>query len=256
MFCPSCKKLMRPKPSQGVRVCQKCRTTVRIQDSGTEKQQGPDTPTMTQFQYRPGQEELRKEILGEARKGTRVVLLEAPVGAGKSLILSKVAQDLHRDHGWTGYYTTPQVNLVDQLRADPLVNDKIQPIAGMDNYTCPIDPVPEKLKRSVSEAWCIHGRPCDHCRGRGSIGGKEKPVKCTVCQGKGTTTFKCSERYKSCKYFLDRRRAARGLLATMTMAYLLRVTRGTSVPQAEPMVTPVDVEEPPKFLQRDFLIVD
>lgn len=211
---------------------------------------------MEPFRYRPGQVEAIAEILGQARGGTRVILLEAPVGAGKSLVLAEVARVLHQENGWTGYYTTPQVNLVGQLRSDPLIKNKIQPIVGMDNYRCALDRSQEEQRRKVSEAWCIHGQPCDRCQGRGSASTADGATPCPACGGKGLVKFVCPEKYRSCQYFLDRKAAALGPLATMTLAYLLRVTRDASGPVATTPEVALDVEEPPRFQARDFLIID
>lgn len=260
MFCPSCKKLMRPRPSYGAWVCQKCGTSRPFQDARTDLPQdaGRGTLATAPFQYRPGQEELKHEILKEVENGTRVVLLEAPVGAGKSLILAEVAEALHRERGWTGYYTTPQVTLVEQLRHSRLVSDKVQPIVGTANYPCAIDRAPEGQRRMVSEAWCIpaNGKPCERCQARGTLPNTEPPLRCPVCQGRKVVKFTCPERYKTCQYFIDRKKAAKGALATMTLAYLLRVTRNPPDSGEAATEEPVDVEEPPRFLSRDFLIVD
>ena len=257
MFCPSCKKLMRPRPSQGVWVCQKCGTNVRMEVSGATDSQ-ISSSTAAQFEYRPGQEEIISEIVAEAKKGTRLVLLEAPVGAGKSVILTDVAQTLHRDLGWTGYYTTPQVSLVEQLRSNSVTQDKVQTIMGLDNYFCAIDRAPKDRQRRVSEAWCMPhiGRPCDNCLGRGTLPSREGTHRCPVCQGKRAIRFSCPEKYRSCQYFLDRKKAAQGALATMTLAYLLHVTKDPLDANEKSTGTPIDVVEAPRFHGRDFLIID
>ncbi len=206
--------------------------------------------------FRKGQKEAILSILEAVEKGTKVVLLESPVGSGKSVVLSVVGRQLHRQKDWTGYYTTPQVNLVDQLRTDELVRPLIQPIVGSDNYPCVMVDPPDRQKLSVQEGWCVLGRPCPNCDGRGVIGyDKAHEFKCGECRGKQTVSFKCPVKMKECQYYIDRSRAARGHLATMTTAYLLRATMNSFSNTASSSSGDHDSNRA-KFEPRDFLLVD
>ncbi len=85
--------------------------------------------------FRDGQREAIQDILEAADIGRKIIQLDAGVGAGKSLILSVAARvllaELQLDKA---IYTTPQVKLVEQLRADKLL--RIAALVGKKNYPC------------------------------------------------------------------------------------------------------------------------
>lgn len=88
--------------------------------------------------YRPGQQEVITKILEYFQAGQKIILLEAPTGAGKSAIGFTLAQLLY-----PAYYLTPQKFLQDQLTTDfgehgkyiknlhPMIDLK-----GRGNYLC------------------------------------------------------------------------------------------------------------------------
>jgi Rad3-related DNA helicase len=178
--------------------------------------------------YRPGQKEAIDTILRAVSENKRVVLLESPVGLGKSLVLAMAGNHLNRTLGWSGYYTTPQVNLVEQLRHDPLLKSMIQPVVGSDNYPCVRHKPPNKNVLSVAMGWCKVGTLCRDCRGTGNV---RKGLTCANCGGTGNFSYKkpkdCPD-YGICPYFVDRDRAAAGPVATMTASYLLKVTANST----------------------------
>jgi len=123
--------------------------------------------------FRVGQREGIIEAL-EASKDHNAIVLNAPTGSGKSLMLSIIAKAKIAEGDWTrAIYTTPQVSLVDQLRNDRHLN--ITTLAGKTNYPCATlpslnaseCPVPPK-RRSNDLAQFVSG-------------GETLSVKCSEC---------------------------------------------------------------------------
>lgn len=88
----------------------------------------------------PGFREYQKEAIVECVKGVikddcDVVLLVAPTGSGKSLILNTVALVCNIMFGDRAFCTTPLNSLVDQIDNDELIDDAIT-IKGRNNYPC------------------------------------------------------------------------------------------------------------------------
>jgi len=85
--------------------------------------------------YRDGQKEAIRDIVEAAEEGAHIIQLDAGVGSGKSLILSVAAMVLLREMSLEkAIYTTPQVKLVEQLRADEHL--RIPVLVGKKNYPC------------------------------------------------------------------------------------------------------------------------
>lgn len=123
------------------------------------------------------QEAIIKTLIGLEIKDVDVVLLDAPTGAGKSLLLYTAAKayidnlndgpDFHnsgiqltgRDTGTDipepiregAFITTPLNSLVDQLRDDEFIQDNIITLKGRNNYSCIH---PEDKGTKVNEAIC------------------------------------------------------------------------------------------------------
>jgi len=66
--------------------------------------------------------------------GVKGILLEAPTGAGKS-ILNATFCSL-----WKSFYTTPQLALIDQVQKDKYIGGAFTEIKGRQNYDCYYDP--------------------------------------------------------------------------------------------------------------------
>ena len=84
------------------------------------------------FKWRKYQVEVIETVLKAFEKGYKNVLIDAPVGFGKTLVNYCIAR-----HFSSTIYTTPQVVLLDQIENDPLLD--IAVIKGRDNYHCLID---------------------------------------------------------------------------------------------------------------------
>lgn len=85
--------------------------------------------------FREGQKEAIGDIIDAVDNHKPIIQLDAGVGAGKSLILTIAARRILENLGLTkAIYTTPQIKLVEQLRADSRLN--IPCLVGKANYPC------------------------------------------------------------------------------------------------------------------------
>lgn len=86
-------------------------------------------------EFRPHQKEVIQKIIEEINNGTETILLNAPVGAGKSLIGYCVAKYL-QEQGDSSYIFTKTTFLQDQYLRD---FKDIKTAMGRGNFTCLID---------------------------------------------------------------------------------------------------------------------
>lgn len=84
--------------------------------------------------FRPYQESTLKVINNAFNSGFKAIILEAPTGAGKS-ILNATFCDI-----WNSFYTTPQLALIDQVKQDRYIGATFVEIKGRQNYDCYYDP--------------------------------------------------------------------------------------------------------------------
>lgn len=116
----------------------------------------------------PGFREYQQKAVQEVVKGiedpeTDVVLLSAPTGSGKSLILDGAANTVD---GST-FITTPLNSLIDQLDADEFIQDRVITLKGRNNYNCihPDDegtPVNEAICQRQSDFDCEYRSDCPY----------------------------------------------------------------------------------------------
>ena len=150
--------------------------------------------------FRGAQEQALADIRDAFAAGNDVVLVRAPTGSGKSLLARSVAgaaatTDEVTPAAATGaYYTTPQVSQLDDVAADPLLDD-LNVIRGKSNYTCILN------------------------------GETDTPVDRAPCARQ--SGFDCSVRHR-CPYFSDRAIASNRRIAAMTLAYFMQ-TAGSDV---------------------------
>ena len=151
-------------------------------------------------EFRPTQERALADIRDAFAAGNEVVLVRAPTGSGKSLLARAVAGSAARGSAASAtdpvgaYYTTPQVSQLDDVAADPLLQD-LSLIRGKNNYDCIL---PGETDTPVDRA------PCARERG-----------------------FDCRVEHR-CPYFSDRAIAANHAIAAMTLAYFMQ-TAGSDV---------------------------
>ncbi|MEF8906274.1 MAG: ATP-dependent DNA helicase [Haloarculaceae archaeon] len=151
-------------------------------------------------EYRGNQEATLDRIRAAFEANNKVVLVRAPTGSGKSLLARAVAgcarqasaEDPTKPVG--AYYTTPQVSQLEDVAADPLLED-LSIIRGKNNYDCIL---PGETDTPVNQA------PCARERG-----------------------FDCQVKHR-CPYFSDRTIAANRPVAAMTLAYFMQ-TAGSDV---------------------------
>lgn len=101
--------------------------------------------------FQPGQAEAIHEMLGYFNAGQKVVELNAPTAAGKSLDLFVFGRMIAEQTGARVIYTTPLVALVNQLENEPAF--KAMPVLkGKRNYNC--GPLSEALGGQTSAEDC------------------------------------------------------------------------------------------------------
>ena len=151
-------------------------------------------------EFRPTQAQALADIRAAFEAGNEVVLVRAPTGSGKSLLARAVAGCAARGSQASAadpigaYYTTPQVSQLDDVAADPLLED-LAVIRGKNNYDCIL---PGETDTPVDRAPCVRE------------------------QG-----FDCQVKHR-CPYFSDRAIAANRTIAAMTLAYFMQ-TAGSAV---------------------------
>ncbi|MFB6092029.1 MAG: helicase C-terminal domain-containing protein [Haloquadratum sp.] len=150
--------------------------------------------------FRGAQEQALSDIRDAFAAGNDVVLVRAPTGSGKSLLARAVAgaaattEETAPAEATDAYYTTPQVSQLDDVAADPLLDD-LNVIRGKSNYTCILN------------------------------GETDTPVDRAPCARQ--SGFDCSVRHR-CPYFSDRAIASNRRIAAMTLAYFMQ-TAGSEV---------------------------
>ncbi len=149
--------------------------------------------------YRGVQQEAIANISAAYSSGAKVVIVRAPTGTGKSLLARAIAGAADSDVG--AYYTTPQVSQLDDVSANPLLDD-IAIIRGKRNYGCIL---PGHRGEAVNQARCARD-----------------------------SDFDCPEKQR-CPYFVDRAAAAEAPIAGMTLAYFMQ-TAGSELFDARDVI--------------------
>lgn len=137
--------------------------------------------------FRKYQKEVIEKIGGALSSGVKCILLEAPVGFGKSAVNITVA----RASGLS-FYSTPQLALIDQILRDKYIGKYVTEIKGRENYKCVKD---------------IFG---------------SSTVKSGLCRRvKG---FKC-DRFEECPYYKQKLKAYESQIVLCSFAYLILESR-------------------------------
>ncbi|RRJ28034.1 helicase C-terminal domain-containing protein [Halocatena pleomorpha] len=158
--------------------------------------------------YRGAQRQALTDIRTAFAAGNDIVLVRAPTGSGKSLLARAIAGCARRageaDAGQPigAYYTTPQVSQLDDVAADPLLDD-LNVIQGKGNYSCVL---PGETTTPVDRAPCAR-----------------------------ETGFDCPVKHR-CPYFSDRDLAANRPIAAMTLAYFMQTAGSTVFDQRDVLV--------------------
>jgi ATP-dependent DNA helicase DinG len=147
-FCPKCGKRLRllTGRARGQALCPSCGT--RVADVG--KEEAPVTPVQTalaqSFPYstmRPYQRDVLDQIESALNSGKKFIILEAPVGFGKSAVAAALCRHLR-----SAYVLTSTKQLQEQYSAD----FGFTTVMGKSNFTCQ---VPTSSGRLVA---CSKGR--------------------------------------------------------------------------------------------------
>lgn len=84
--------------------------------------------------FRKYQKETIQNIADAFNSGTKVILLDSPTGSGKSYIDTTFCRLMN------SFYCTPQLTLIDQIKADVNISRYFTEIKGRQNYVCSHDP--------------------------------------------------------------------------------------------------------------------
>jgi Rad3-related DNA helicase len=204
---------------------------------------------MGDFSYRVGQREAIDAIISAWDSGYKTVILDAPTGSGKTLIADTVGKIAWEKSGWSGYFTSPLVSLIQQVEADPLVGPGISTLTGRRNYLCDwVAHGPQRPRQypispplMADEAPCVTGMKCPKCNGTGWEG----DLKCKKkVDAKDILKICPALQEGRCEYYRRKAAAMAAPLAGLTLAYLLRAVR-------------VDADEDATgFTARDYLFID
>jgi Rad3-related DNA helicase len=146
-FCPNCGARLKLSAIRKMRgqpaVCQKCGTPI----VAAEKEASPVKTALTQSfpygQMRPFQKDVMEKIESALVSGKKFIILEAPVGFGKSAVAAAVCR-----HLGSAYVLTSTKQLQEQYSAD----FGFTTVMGKSNFTCH---VPTSSGRLVA---CSKGR--------------------------------------------------------------------------------------------------
>ena len=114
--------------------------------------------------------------------GYKLILLDAPVGFGKSAVNTALCRKYT-----PSIYTTPQLSLIDQIKNDPKLGEFYVEIKGRDNYRCIKDPF-------------------------------MPPIRYGMC--KRVKDFPC-KRFVECPYYSQKLKAIRSDMVLMSLAYFI-----------------------------------
>ncbi|MEM4167694.1 MAG: helicase C-terminal domain-containing protein [Candidatus Caldarchaeum sp.] len=136
-------------------------------------------------EFRPKQKEVLIKVWEYLCRDKNLILLQAPVGFGKSAVNTALCR-------WfaPSIYTTPQLNLIDQITGDKYLGKYFVEIKGRDNYRCAKD-------RYIT------------------------PVKYGLCKReKGIIPEKCKWTVE-CPYYSQKFKAIESPIALMSTAYFI-----------------------------------
>jgi len=144
-----------------------------------------DTFFGDEFKWRKGQKEAVIEIVNAYYNKTKIVILDAPVGSGKSIIGMAVAWILNQDKK-EGYILASDLSLQEQYEKDfNKSNFKWGSVKGIDNYMCE-----DNMEKNSLGTCRIRGKP-------------PKSMRC----------------YNVCPYFSARDEASNSPTALLNYAY-------------------------------------
>lgn len=139
------------------------------------------------FQWRKGQQEAIIKILDAYESGVKSVILDSPVGSGKSILAMCVSWILNQQSK-KGYILASDIALQEQYEEDfKRFNLDWGSVKGIDNYTC----IDNMEKNSLGT--------------------------CKI-QNKAPRSFPC---YNECPYFYNRRKASKSHTSLLNYAYWL-----------------------------------
>jgi len=132
-------------------------------------------------EYRPKQKEVLEKCWELFESGKKLILLEAPVGFGKSAVNTALCR-----YYSPAVYTTPQLSLIDQIKNDKYLGKYFVEIKGRENYMCALDNYLTPVKYGVC---------------------KREHVEC--------------DRFRICPYYSQKLKAIKSPIALMSTSYFV-----------------------------------
>jgi len=146
-FCPKCGARLKISAIRKMRgqpaVCQKCGTPIVAGEKEVPRVKAPLSQSFPHRQMRPFQKDVLEKIESAMGSGKKFIILEAPVGFGKSAVAAAVCR-----HLGSAYVLTSTKQLQEQYSAD----FGFTTVTGKSNFTCH---VPTSSGRLVA---CSKGR--------------------------------------------------------------------------------------------------
>jgi Rad3-related DNA helicase len=126
--------------------------SLKISEEGVKRLVEQTSPIHPEPGFRKYQKKAVVEIVSAfINEDKELVLLNAPTGAGKSLIIHSAAKALYEFEEMNSFITTPLNTLVDQISEDEFIRDDVITIKGRNNYNCIH---PEDIGTDVDKAIC------------------------------------------------------------------------------------------------------
>lgn len=155
--------------------------------------------------FRPHQKEVIEQIISEIENGTETILLNAPVGAGKSLIGYCIAKHL-QEYGDKSYIYTRTTFLQDQYLRD---FSDIKTAMGRNNFPCLMSQ--EEIGELIT---------CDYgvCKQRN---GFKCPIGADAVGGITLRQFDEEEYSQSCPYWEQKYEAVKNPISILNYPYMI-----------------------------------
>ena len=123
-FCPKCGARIKRVPGVPARFCVKCGATLAQEETPKKRALLDSFPFGT---FRPSQKEVLEQVEAAISQPKRFIILEAPVGFGKSAVAAALCQHLS-----SAYILSSTKQLQDQYSID----FRFRVVIGKSNFTC------------------------------------------------------------------------------------------------------------------------
>jgi ATP-dependent DNA helicase DinG len=197
-FCPKCGKRLRllTGRSRGQALCPNCGTRVGDVMADEVPVEASRAPLVQSFPYgamRPFQEDVLGRIEGALASGKKFIILEAPVGFGKSAVAAALCRNMR-----SAYVLTSTKQLQEQYSAD----FGFTTVMGKSNFTCQVPTSSGRLV-ACSKGRCEADWSLSDCPHYLSFEQYEAHLKglCNKKESKCEKVFRTEGKGKLCTYY-------------------------------------------------------